>query len=158
MRDKTASRDDDVPGDVLKLLEEDGLRIMTHLTNIHETGQWPMDVTEVTMAAFKKPKATKCSNHCTICLTSHTAKIVARILRRRIDRKIEDVLGQDQFGFRKGTRDAIGMLRIISELTLVIDEELCACFTDWHKAFNSVNWTKLMQVLKETVINWHEED
>jgi hypothetical protein len=40
-----------------------------------------------------------------------------KILRRRIERKTEDVLGDDQFGFRrgKGTRDAIGMLRIISE-------------------------------------------
>jgi hypothetical protein len=44
-------------------------------------------------------------------------KIVAKILRRRIEKKIEDVLGEDQFGFRRGkeTRDAIQMLRIISE-------------------------------------------
>jgi hypothetical protein len=34
-----------------------------------------------------------------------------------IERKIENVLVEDQFGFRrgKGTRDAIGTLRIISE-------------------------------------------
>jgi len=40
--------------------------------------------------------------------------------------KIEDVLGGDQFGFRKGkgTRNSIGMLRIISERSLDIDEEL----------------------------------
>jgi hypothetical protein len=39
-------------------------------------------------------------------------QIIAKILRRRIERKIEDVLGEDQFGFRrgKGTRDAIGMV------------------------------------------------
>jgi len=42
---------------------------------------------------------------------------VAKILRRRIEKKIEDVLGEDQFGFRrgKGTRDAIGMMRITVE-------------------------------------------
>jgi hypothetical protein len=62
------------------------------------------------------------------------------------------VLGEDQFGFRrgKGTRDAIGMMRIISEWTLDIDEDLCACFIDWQKAFDHVNWTKLMQILEET--------
>jgi hypothetical protein len=40
----------------------------------------------------------------------------ARILRRTA-RKVEDVLGEDQLGFRRGTGtgDAIGMLRIISE-------------------------------------------
>jgi hypothetical protein len=36
----------------------------------------------------------------------------------------------------KGTRDEIGMLRIISEQTLEIDEELCVCFIDWQKVFD----------------------
>jgi hypothetical protein len=72
--------------------------------------------------------------------------------------KIEDILGEDQFGFRrgKGTRDAIGMMRIIAERTLEIDEELCVCFLDWQKAFDRVNWTKLMQILKGTGIDWRE--
>jgi len=53
----------------------------------------------------------------TVFLMSHTAKIIAKIIRRRIERKIEAVLGEDHFGFRrgKGTRDAIGMMRIIAE-------------------------------------------
>jgi hypothetical protein len=34
---------------------------------------------------------------------------------------------------------AVGMLRIISEQTLDIDEELCTCFTDWQRAFDDVN-------------------
>ena len=29
----------------------------------------------------------------------------------------------------------VGMLIIISEVTVEIDEELCVCFTDWQKAF-----------------------
>jgi hypothetical protein len=94
----------------------------------------------------------------TISLIAHAAKIVAKILRRRIERKTEDVLGEDQFGFRrgKGTRVAIGMLRIISERILDIGEELCACFIDWQNTFDRVNWTKLMQILKETGIDWRE--
>jgi hypothetical protein len=157
MRDKKATGDD-VPGDVpvLKLLGEDDLKLMTQLINsIYVTGEWPRDFTEVTIALKKKPKATKCSDRCTVSLIAHTAEIVARILRRRIERKIEDVLGEDQFGFRrrKGTRDAITMLRIISQRILNIDEELCACFIDWQKAFDCVNWTKLMQLLKGTGIN-----
>jgi len=110
---------------------------------------------EVIMIALKKkPQATKCSDHRTISLIAHTAKIVAKILRRRTEKKIEDVLGEDQFGFRRGmgTRNAIGMLRIISERTLEIGEELCVCFIDWQKAFDRVNWTKLMQILKGTGI------
>ena len=113
---------------------------MTKLINtIYETGEWPTDFTEVTMITRrKKPQATKCSDHRTISRIAHTAKIVAKILRRRIEKKTEDVLGEDQFGFRrgKGTRDANGMLRIISEQTLETDEELCVCFIDWQKTFD----------------------
>ena len=49
-------------------------------------------------------------------LIAHTAKIIGKILRRRIETKIENVLGEDQFEFRrgKGARDAIGMMRIIA--------------------------------------------
>jgi hypothetical protein len=68
-------------------------------------------------ASKKKPKATKCSDHRTFSLITHTAKMAANILRGKTERKIEDVLGEDQFGFRreKGTKDAVGMLRIISK-------------------------------------------
>ena len=85
---------------------------------MYNTGEWSQDFTEVTMIALKKKtKATKCSNYRTISLIAHAAKIIAKILRRRIEKKIEDVLGEDQFGFRrgKGTRDAIGMMRITAE-------------------------------------------
>jgi hypothetical protein len=63
---------------------------------------------------------------------AHTAKIVSRILGRRTDRKIEDVFGENQCGFssRKRTRDAIGILRIISERSFVARKESCACFID----------------------------
>jgi len=69
------------------------------------------------IATEKKPKATKCSNQCTISLTAHTAKRVVRILRRRIERKTKDFLGEDQFGFRRrrGTRNAIGIPTIIPD-------------------------------------------
>jgi hypothetical protein len=60
---------------------------------------------------------------------THTAKIVTRVLRRRVERKIEDVHRAYRFGFRRGggTKDAVGILRIIiSEGNMYIDEELCA--------------------------------
>jgi len=77
MRNRKATGDDDVPGDVLKLLGEGGLKILTKLINtIYETGEWPKDFTEVTMITLKKKtQATKCNDHRTISLIAHTAKI-----------------------------------------------------------------------------------
>jgi hypothetical protein len=122
-----------VPVEALKLLGDDGLNVLTQLiNNIYKSGEWPKDFTEVTMVALKKkPKARKCTEHRTISLIAHVAKVVAVVIRRS-GKKIEDVLGEDQFGFRKGkgTRDAIGMLRIISEQTLDISEEICICIID----------------------------
>jgi len=104
MRNRKATGDDDVPGDVLKLLGEGGLKILTKLINtMYENREWPKDYTEVTMIALKKKtQATKCSDHRTIRFIAHTSKIIAKILRRMIEMKIDAVLGEDQFGFRRG--------------------------------------------------------
>ena len=48
------------------------------------------------------------------------------------------------------------MLRIISERALCIEEQTCACFTRWQKAFDRANWTELMQILKGIGMNWRE--
>jgi hypothetical protein len=53
------------------------------------------------MVALKKPKARKCTDHHTIRLIAHAVKAVASVIRRS-EKKIEDVLGEDQFRFRKG--------------------------------------------------------
>ena len=133
---------------------------LTQLINkIYETGEWPKDFLDVTMVALQKKKqAKKCSDYRTISLISHVAKIVAKILNRRLERKIEEVMGEDQFGFRKGkgTRDAIGAVTILSETVLTVNEEICACFIDWQKAFDRVNWTKLMNILQKIGVNWRD--
>ena len=69
------------------------MKILTILSNtIYNTREWPQDFTEVTMIALKKKtKSTKCSDYRIISLIAHTAKIIAKILRRRIEKKIEDV-------------------------------------------------------------------
>ena len=42
MRNRKATGDDDIPVDVLKLLGDGGLKILTKLSNtIYNTGEWP---------------------------------------------------------------------------------------------------------------------
>jgi hypothetical protein len=52
------------------------------------------------------------------------------MLKRKIERKVEGVVGEGQIRFRrgKGTRQAIGMLIKLSERTREADENLCSCF------------------------------
>ena len=48
------------------------------------------------------------------------------------ENEIKDVPGENRFEFRRGKRNryAAGMLRMISEQTLVVDDDLFACFVD----------------------------
>ena len=91
MRNRKATGDDDtsIPGDVLKLLGEGGLKILTKLSNsICNTGEWPQDFTEVTVIALKKTRATNCSDYRTFSLIAYSSKIITKILRRRIEKKM----------------------------------------------------------------------
>ena len=53
----------------------------------------------------------------TLSLVSHASKILTTIILRRIEYKVEALLTEDQFGFRRGrgTREAILALRLILE-------------------------------------------
>ena len=84
---------------------------------------------------------------------AYAAKIIAKIFRRKFEKKIEDVLGEDQFGFRrgKGTRNAIGNMRIIAERTLEIDEELSLL----HRLAEGNRPCKLDQINADPKENWH---
>ena len=60
MRNRKANGVDDIPGDMLKLLGEGGLKILTKLSsNIYNTGEWPQDFREVKMIALKKKTKAK---------------------------------------------------------------------------------------------------
>jgi len=47
-------------------------------------------------------------------------------------------------------------MRIISERVLDLKEEMSLCFIDWQKAFDRVDWTKLLEILRNIVVNWRE--
>jgi len=137
------------------------------INNTYETEEQSSDVTKIATALKKTPKATKCSDHRTISLIVHIAQIVARILRVRIEGKIEDILGVDLFGFkiRKGSTDAIWMtmmimlqLLLLLLLMLMISERtygqgIVCVLTEWQMALECVKWTKLMPIVKGTGIN-----
>ena len=128
---------------------------MTALVNkIYMSGYRQKDFRDVSMITLPK----KCSDHRTTSLILHTGKTVVRILSKRLESKIEEFIDDDQFGFRKskGTRDSIALMRIISERVLDVKEEMCLCFIDWQKTFDHVDWTKLLEMLRNIGVNWRE--
>ena len=85
---------------------------------MYTTGKIPDDFKKSIMLMLpKKSKSTKCEEHQTLSILTHTSKILTKIILGRIEKKIDENLAEDQFDFRKnrGTREAILCLRTIVE-------------------------------------------
>ena len=84
---------------MVKCLGEGKKGILSLCNKIYNEGEWPNEFMEAVLLPIpKKNNAKKCKEYRTISLISHTAKIILRILNRRLCSKMEE----EQFGFRKG--------------------------------------------------------
>ena len=74
-------------------------------------------------------------------------KILQARLQQYVNRELPDV----QAGFRKGrgTRDQIAKICWIVEKAREFQKNMYFCFTDYDKAFDSVDHNKMWKILKE---------
>ena len=75
-------------------------------------------------------------DHRRINFISHASKILLKILTNRIEAKARDFIARNQFGFRKGcgTRDAIGVMRMICKRSREFGNNVYICFVDLKKS------------------------
>jgi hypothetical protein len=76
-----------------------------------------------------------------------------------MERRIEEQLSQDQYGFRKGkgTREAILGLRQIQEKQ--VERQKCTffAFVDLEKAFDSLNWQILFPIMDQAGLDFKDK-
>ena len=77
--------------------------------------------------------------------------MMLKILHARLQQYVNCELPDVQAGFRKGTgtRDQIANICWISKKTREFQKNIYFCFTDYAKAFASVDHNKLWKILKE---------
>ena len=99
----------------------------------------------------------ECSNYHTIALTSHTSKVMLKILQTRLQEYVNRELPDVQAGFRKGrgTRDQITSIRWITEKARGFEKNIYFCFIDFAKTLDCVDHNKLWKILKEMGIPDH---
>ena len=87
----------------------------------------------------------ECSNYRTIALISHANKVMLKILQARLQQYVNHELPDVPAGFRKsrGTGDQIASIRWITEEPREFQENIYFCFTDYAKAFDCVDHSKL---------------
>ena len=80
-----------------------------------------------------------------------------KILQARLPQCMNHGLLDVQAGFRKGrgTRDQIANICWIIEKAREFQKNICFCFIDYVKAFDSVDHNKLWKILKEMGIPDH---
>jgi len=164
LKNNKAQGIDEIPAELLKCMGNTAVKVFTRLCQkIYETGKWPADFLQTVIIPLeKKPNATECSDFSSISLLGPAAKVLIRVLTKRIEAKANAInhIGKDQFGFRKGkgTRDAITTLRVLGERSLQGGKDLCICFVDYEKAFDRVHWRKMMWMLKDIGVDWRDRN
>ena len=83
---------------------------------------------------------TKCENYRPISLLPHACKILSKIIQDRIQRREEDILKEEQAGFRKGRgiTDHIFAFSQIVEKMWEKNKDIYCVFIDFKQAFDSV--------------------
>ena len=142
MKKNKAAGPDGVVTEMFEALEEYGVDRLTEFINkIYNDGTFPDEFgRSIFITLPKKPGAVDCEQYRTTSLICHSTKIILRILLLRARSRITPMVGREQFGFVKdaGTRNAIFVVRNITERAVEMQKDMYMCFIDYSKAFDKV--------------------
>jgi hypothetical protein len=105
----------------------------------------------IVVPVYKKGDKTDCSNYRGISLLSTTYKILSNMFFSRLTRYAEEIIGDDQCGFRRNrsTTDHIFCIRQILEEKWEYNGAVHQLFVDFKKAYDSVRKEVLYNILIE---------
>ncbi|XP_047482939.1 uncharacterized protein LOC125034936 [Penaeus chinensis] len=127
-KNRNAGGVEGIPTEFWKNLGEEGALELVDICKVIYEDVWPAEFTKAVMVPLpKKVNATTCGEYITIRLISHASKTLLRVLYNRLEGKGRYHIYKTQFSFERecGTRDAVGVMRILSEKVLEHGDELC---------------------------------
>ena len=120
-------------------------------SDIHLNGIYPECFTLANIAAlYKKGDATQMKNYRPIAPLQVFYKILARLVRNRFHCACDSWIQNSQFGFRpkKSTSQTIFRARRLLDIAERQQSNMTLVLLDWDKAFDKINQSKLLQVLR----------
>ena len=152
MKNGRAPGADGISAELLKLGGDTVVQWLLHLaTVVWEEERVPEDwVKQLTIPLHKKGSMQDCDNYRGIALLSVPGKVFCRVIQRRLAKRAEKMLRENQCGFRRGRGciDHIFTLRTLAEKAREFNTTLYLSFVDLRKAYDSVNWEALWLVLE----------
>ena len=152
-----ASEGDEIPADLLKILKDNAIKVLTVYQQIWKTHPWPQDWKRSVLIPIPKKGSTKeCSNQWTVALISHSSKIMLTVLHTSLQHVNWKHAGV-QAGFRKGWgfRGQNANIFWVIEKAREFQKNIYICFIDYAKAFDCMDHNKLWKTLKEMGILDH---
>ena len=128
------------------------------IEEVWRSGVVPQDWIDAELVPLcKKGDRMRCDNYRGISLLKALGKVLSLILLERLKKIIEPQLLEAQCGFRegRGTTDQIWAIRQLVEKSLEHRSELCMCFIDLSKVYDSVNREAMMAVLRKYGVPCH---
>ena len=143
---------DRISTDFLKDLDDENLKTYLELINQWwAQGQIPHEMLRAKVASlYKKGDPSLQDNYRPISLLNIFYKVIAAILKNRLEETVEGQLMETQFGFRKkkNTEQALFIARRIQEFAERAGLPGTMVLLDWEKAFDKVNHDKLLQAIQ----------
>ena len=111
----------------------------------------------VIIPIHKKKNKLDCNNYRGISLLSHPGKVLTSMIQERLKQKVEEIIGEEQAGFRtgRGTIDQLFTIRQLAEKYIEANPVLYNNFIDYSQAFDSVWQEGLWKALRAKGISKH---
>ena len=148
---------DELPAELLKLGLSDSSRevlVAYHGTTlaVWMAGEVPQEWKDATIKVLQKKKnRTECSNYRGLSMVAHAGKVLLKIVANRLGDFCEEVgiLHEEQCGLQPQRSTTVTMLVVcrLQELGRTRNTSLEICFIDLAKAYDSVDWVLLWDVL-----------
>ena len=94
---------------------------------------------------YKKGDPLQCGNYRGLSLLVTARKCYTTIIKARMNKRLEEILGEEQAGFRpwRSTADMVFVLRQIAEKYIEYDRTVYCNFIDYTKAFDTI-WREFL--------------
>ncbi|KAJ4451609.1 hypothetical protein ANN_03078 [Periplaneta americana] len=103
----------------------------------------------IIISIFKKNNRQDCDNYSGISLLNSGYKIYANIIKSKLSKFYDSLIGEEQMGFRKG-RSCAGeyfTVKLLLEKHKEFNIETHMAFVDFKKAFDKIDRSRLIQIL-----------
>lgn len=143
--------EDKVAGELYKWLEYDNRLVLLQVINdCYARGTMETHhLHAVVVSIYKKGDSTNLANYRPISLLNICYKVMAALVKERLDSGLDTWLMLTQYGFRKkrSTSQAIYIARRLQDIAEKSKSSSTLILLDWEKAFDKVSQAKLLETL-----------